>query len=334
MKRTIALLITVLAFALAGAWLGPPEAASAPIVIKIVNVTSQNSTKGQSWEYFKKLAEERLRGKVVVQHFHSGQLFGQAQKMGALQAGAIQFISPATGLYTKLFPSWALWELPYLFNTPEELRRAAEDPKIGGRIFADAEKKGMKAFGLWLNGFRLVGTWKRPVRKLEDLQGLKLRVIPGKVYRDAFSALGANVVSIAWGEIVPALQQKVVDAIEPTASNWESTKLYELARHITFTNHILANYVVATNKKWWDDLPADIRKELDQIMKETTDYNWKLVADEDAKAVEKMKAAGTNFYDLEPAERKRWVAKARMVHKDYEKTVGKDVLQAVYNLGK
>lgn len=330
--RKMLVLPVAFALILAGWWAAPSGEAAEPIVIKIVNVTSQNSTKGQSWEYFKKLAEERLRGKVVVQHFHSGQLYGQAQKMGALQAGAIQFISPATGLYTKLFPAWAMWELPYLFNTPEELRRAANDPKIGDRIFAEAEKKGMKVFGLWLNGFRLVGTWKRPVQKLEDLQGLKLRVVPGKVYRDAFSALGANVVSIAWGEIVPALQQKVVDAIEPTASNWEAQKLYELARHITFTNHILANYVVATNKKWWDGLPGDIRKELAQIMKETTDYNWKLVADVDAKAVAKMKAAGTNFYELEPAERKRWVAKARMVHKDYEKTIGKDILQAVYNL--
>ena len=331
MRKTLVLLVAF-ALILAGWWAAPLGQAAEPIVIKIVNVTSQNSTKGQSWEYFKKLAEERLRGKVVVQHFHSGQLYGQAQKIAALQAGAIQFISPGTGLYTKIFPAWALWELPYLFNTPRDLRRAGDDPKIGGRLFAQAEKKGLKAFGLWLNGFRLVGTWKRPVQKLEDLQGLKLRVIPGKVYRDAFSALGANVVSIAWGEIVPALQQKVVDAIEPTASNWEAQKLHELAPHITFTNHILSNYVVTTNKKWWDGLPADIRRELAQIMKETTDYNWKLVEEVDRQAVEKMKAGGAKFFDLSPQERKRWVTRTQRVLKDYEKVVGKDVLQAVYRL--
>ena len=331
MKRKIALL-TALALALAGACLSPPEAVSAPIVIKISHATQLNSTKGQSFEYLKKLTEERLKGKVEVQHFHSAQLFGQVQGISALQAGAIHLIAPSTAIYTKLFPKFAVWELPYLWNSTDELRKAANDHKIGGKIFGEMEKKGLKSFGLWLNGYRLVGSWKRPIQKLEDLQGLKIRVIPAKQFRDTFAALGGNVVSIAWKEIVPALQNKVVDAVEPTASNWESTKLYELAPHITFTNHVLGSYVLATNKKWWDGLPSDIRKELAQIIKEATDYNWKLVADADAKAIEKMKAAGTKFYDLAPAERKRWIAKARGVHKDYEKVIGKDILQAVYNI--
>jgi TRAP-type C4-dicarboxylate transport system substrate-binding protein len=67
-------------------------------------------------------------------------------------------------------------------------------------------------------------------------------------------------------------------------------------------------------------------------MKETTDYNWKLVEEVDRQAVEKMKAAGTKFFDLSPEERKRWVAQTRKVLTDYEKTIGKDVMQAVYGL--
>lgn len=331
MKRGFVLLL-VMFIALAGAWLNPPESAAAPIVIKISHATTLTSTKGQTWEYFKKLCEERLKGKVEVQHFHSAQLFGQVQGISATQAGAVQLIAPSTSIYTKLFPKFAVWELPYLWNSTAELRKAANDPNIGGKIFAEMNKKGLHSFGLWLNGYRIMGSWKRPIRKLEDLQGLKVRVLPAKQFRDTFTALGGNVVSIAWKEITPALQQKVVDAIEPTASNWESTKLYELAPHITFTNHVLASYVVAANKKWWESLPNDIRKELDQIMKETTDFNWKLVADVDAKAVEKMKAAGTHFYTLTSAERKRWIIKARKVHKDYEKVIGKDILQKVYAL--
>jgi len=308
-------------------------ASAAPIVIKISHTTSLKSTKGQTWEHFKKLAEERLKGKVEVRHHHSHQLYGQRQGIQALQAGAIHLISPGTAIMTGEYPKFALFALPYMFKSPDVLRKLAASPEVGGKIFAEMPQKGLKFLAFWLNGYRFMGNSKRLVKRLEDFEGIKVRVPGGKIYRDTFKALGANVVSVSWKEIVTALQTKTVDGIEPTASNWEAQKLYELAPYITFTNHILATYVVATNQKWWDGLPADVRKELAQIMKETTDFNWNMVQKVNREAIEKMRATGkVQFHTLSDKEWKRWVGRMQPIYTRYEKVVGKDVMKAVYRM--
>lgn len=304
-----------------------------PIVIKISHETSLDSAKGQTWEYFKKLAEERLKGKVDVRHHHSGQLYGQQENISALQSGAIQFIAPGSGIYTGLFPKFAVLEFPYLYNPQETLRKVVASPDVGPKLFGDMPSKGLMFVAVWLNGYRIFGDTKKPVRKLEDLQGLKVRVPGGKVYRDVFQALGANVVSVNWNEIVTALQQGTVDAIEPTANNWEADKLYEIAPYLTETNHILSNYVIATNYKWWTSLPADIRDELKKILDETTEYNWRMTTQQNQKAIDNMKASGkAQVIGLSGEEMKRWIDRGRTVHKKYEDVVGKDIMEAIYRI--
>ena len=307
-------------------------AQAAPIEIKISHATSQLSAKGRTWDYFKKLCEERLAGKVKVSHHHSAQLYGQREGIQALQAGAVQFISPGAPLMTGDFPKMAVFGLPLMFDPADEIRQAAASPKIGGKIFDVMPAKNLKFVSFWLNGYRVVGSRKGPIKSIEDLGKVKIRVPGGKIYRDTFEALGGNVVAVSWSEIVSALQQGTVDAIEPTANNWESQKLYEIATDITYTNHILSTYIVATNNEWWNSLPGDIRGELEKILAETEAYNWKMTTDENTGAVERMKAAGAKFYELDPAEKKRWFDRVKPIHKQYEDVIGKDILDAVYEI--
>jgi len=309
------------------------QAQAGPIEIKVSHATSLQSTKGQTWEYFKKITEERLAGKVVVSHHHSAQLYGQKEGIQALQAGAVQLISPGAALMTGDFPKMALFALPFLFNDEEDMRTLAKHPLVKQKIFDEMPKKGLKFVAFWLNGFRFAGASKHPIRKLEDFGDIKIRVAGGKVYRDTFKALGANVVAVSWSEIVPALQQGTVDAVEPTASNWESEKLYEIAKYITFTNHLLSSYIVATNDAWWKSLPNDIRGELEKLLDETTDYNWKMTKEENQRAIERMKATGNvQFFNLTKEERKRWAEKVKPVHKEYESIIGKDLMDIAYKI--
>jgi len=302
------------------------------IDIKISHATALESTKGQTWEHFKQLAEERLGDRVLVRHHHSAQLYGQEEGISALQAGAVQLISPGAPLMTGVYPRMALFGLPFMFEPAEEVREVAADPEAGGKIFAEMPEKGLKFLAFWLNGYRLLGNSKRPIEKLEDLEGLKIRVPGGKVYRDTFAALGGNVVAVSWSEIVTALQQGTVDAIEPTASNWWADNLYELAPYITDTNHILSTYVVATNAQWWEGLPEDIRSELEEIMAETTEYNWQMVQEANQHAIEQMKADGATFTELSPEEKQRWFEQVKPVHAQYEDVIGKDILDATYEI--
>ena len=113
---------------------------------------------------------------------------------------------------------------------------------------------------------------------------------------------------------------------------WSSQKLYEIAPDITYTKHILSVYVVATNAKWWDSLPNDIRKELKSALDETTKYNWEMVKKANSEAVSSMKAKGAKFHSLSPSETKRWFNKVKSVHKQYEDVIGKEMLNEVYKI--
>jgi len=313
---------------------GNIEAQAEPIEIKISHATSLISAKGQTWEFFKKLVDERLAGKVTVRHHHSAQLYGQREGIQALQAGAVQFISPGAPLLTGDFPKFAVFGLPMMYDPADEIRQAAASPEIGGKIFAEMPEKNMKFIAFWLNGYRVVGSRKGPIRTLEDLAKVKIRTPGGKIYRDTFKALGANVVAVSWKEIHSALQLGTVDAIEPTPNNWESEKLYELAPYITTTNHVLSVYVVATNAEWWDSLPGDIRDELEDILAETTEFNWEMTSKENAAALERMQLDGAEIYNLTPEERARWFERLKPVHAQYEDVIGKDILDAVYEITK
>ena len=305
-----------------------PQSSGQKVIVKVSSDTGPDSLKGKTWEHFKQVAESKLPGKVEVQIFHSGSLYKQDEQVSALQQGNVQFISPGSATYTGLVPSLGIYELPYTFKSYQMVIDAAKDPVISGKVQGDMEAKGIMSVGTWLNGYRLVGTAGAPITKLEDFQGVKIRTPPGKVYVETFKALGANVVPVNWQEIHTALQQGIVDAIEPTANNWWVEKLNEQAPNITYSDHILSTYVVGTNKQWWDGLPADIRQGLKEAMDETTQFNIESTKKDNEDAVAKMKAddPNTKFYNLTPEEFDRWRNAVKPVINSFQDVVGADVL--------
>ena len=136
---------------------------------------------------------------------------------------------------------------------------------------------------------------------------------------------------MSWSEITTALQQGVVDAIEPTGNNWTADKLYEIAPYVTTSDHMLSTYIVLTNEQWWASLPDDIRAQLTQILKETTDYNWKITEEENNAALDEI-AANPNgeLVRLTPDELKQWQAAVRPLYTKYAGSIGKDIMDAVY----
>ena len=147
MKKSIAILFIIGCFMFTTVLAG--TAAAKEIVIKFAHVTGIKSIKGQTGEYFKKLVHERLKGKVKVQHFHSGQLYSDATKaIQACELGAVQMIAPSTAKYTGEFPKLQVFDLPFLFTSGDMMLSAMKSPDIGGKLFANLEKKGLKKVGL------------------------------------------------------------------------------------------------------------------------------------------------------------------------------------------
>ncbi len=307
-----------------------------PIVIKISHDTAPTGPKALAFEHFKKLANQRLEGKVEVQHYHSGQLYkSDEESVSALQAGAIQMVSPTAAKWQPLIPEFALFTLPYVFVNTDMMKESLLSPSIGGKIIGRLKEKGLHYLTVWDNGFRQQLNTKHPILEPKDLKGLKIRIQASKVFEAYFKHAGANPQVIAWSEAPTALQQGVIDGIECATPHIWASKLHELARYITFTNHVYSAYIVATNEKFWSGLPADIRASLEQCVKDTTDWQWADNKKRTKNYVDKVLDAGlAQVIYLSHKDLANWASFFRPVHKQFEKTVGKDVLEALYDLAK
>jgi C4-dicarboxylate-binding protein DctP len=293
-----------------------------------INDIQQNTVKGQSWDLFKKLVEERLPGEATIEVSHGEALFDQKTMVQALQLGAVQFISPVVGVYSGTFPKLSVLVLPYLMPSPEAIEEVMKDPELGGVLFDDMRAKGIEPLGVWLNGPRDIGrTGSKPVLVPADVKGLKIRVPPGRNYVDTFKLLGANVTTMSWGEVPTALRQGVIDAVEPVPHAWAASHMYETAKQITRTEYIWDFYIVATNKAWWDGLDPKVRDTMKTAMDEATKWNWENTAEENRKARATMAAGGATIHELTPEQRKAWVDAVKPLWDSLgTELVGKDVM--------
>lgn len=325
----------VAASVLALAVLQFPPALAAPIKIVVANDIEPSSVKGRTWEYFKELASKELGDKVKIDVSHGEALFNQKSLVQAVQLGAIQFISPAVGIYSGAFPKVTVLVLPYLMPSPAAIREAMNDPKVGIPLMEDLRKTNVEPLAAWLNGPRDIGTTAlKPILTPADMKGVKIRVPPGANYVETFKALGANVTTMAWGEVPTALRQGVIDAVEPTPNAWLSAHLYETAKQITRTEYIWDFYIVAVNKTWWDKLPADVRAGLKRAIDRATDWNWENTAIANREAYEKIRAAGATINDLTPEQRKAWADAVKPVWSSLgDGLVGKEVMSRLVQIG-
>jgi len=297
MKTIHRLRRTLLATALAAGALALPFAASAqaPIVIKFSHVVAEQTPKGQGALKFKELAEKKLPGKVQVQVFPSSQLFGDAKELEALLLGDVQFIAPSLSKFDRYTKKIQVFDLPFLFDDIEAVDRFQSGPQ--GKALLEAMKgRGLLGLGYWHNGMKQLSTNKDKLVRPDDVKGLKFRIQASDVLEAQFRALGSNPQKMAFAEVYQALQTGVVDGQENTWSNIYSQKFHEVQKTIAETNHGVIDYMVVTNVKWWDGLPADVRKGLSEAMTEATAHANKLALD--INEADRKKIAGTKIIEI------------------------------------
>ncbi|MBW8268692.1 TRAP transporter substrate-binding protein [Caldovatus aquaticus] len=321
---------------LAALALAPCGAARAQAATRIVinNDTQATSLKGQTWELFKREIEAELGPRVQVQLHHSGTLYDQRGQVQALQLGAIQFIAPVAGIYAATAPKLAVLGLPYLLPTPRALQAVIEDEDLSRALFGELRAKAMEPVAFWLNGHRDVGRRGTPILRPADMRGVKIRVPAGANYVEAFRQLGANVVTIDWGEVPTALAQGVIDAVEPVANAWLASKLYEIANHITRIGYVLDFYVVCTNKAWWERLPAATREAVRRSLGKATEWNWANTERINEEAYQRIATLGATVHALTPEQRAEWREAMRPVWARLgNPLLGEEVMQRLARIG-
>src|SRR5437660_7643910 len=300
------------------------------IVIKFSHVVARETPKGKGAEYFKKLAEERTRGRVKVEVYPNSQLYKDGEEMEALQLGSVQMLAPSVAKFGPLgVREFEVFDLPYIFDNFAELHKVTGGP-VGELLMKKLESKGITGLAFWDNGFKDFSA-NKPLRMPSDYKGLKMRIQSSKVLNDEIKALGAIPQVLAFSEVYQALQTGVVDGTENPPSNFYTQKMQEVQKYFALTEHGVIEYAVIVNKKFWDGLPADIRTALDGAMKDSTKYANDIAKKENDDALEAVRKSGKTQIITLTADEKAQMKKALVsVHKENESRVGKDILAEVY----
>jgi len=308
--------------------------AQQPIIVKVSHVVAENTPKGQASLKFKELAEKRLPGKVQVQVFPNSSLFGDGKEMEALLLGDVQIIVPSLSKFDRYTKKLQVFDLPFLFQDIAAVDRFQHSRE--GRALLDSMKsKGIKGLGYWHNGMKELSTNQPQLKLPADAKGLKFRIQQSDVLEAQFRALGANPQKMAFSEVYQALQTGVVDGQENTWSNIYSQKFFEVQKTIAVTNHGVIDYMVITNAKWWDGLPADIRKGLQEAMDEATAYGNGLANEFNERDRKRIEEAGkAKIQTLSKSDLAAWQKAMAPVWKKFEPDIGKDLVQAALKANK
>ena len=322
--------ISGLFLGLAVATLSMAVLAEEPIVIKFSHVVAVDTPKGKGAEFFKKKAEELTKGRVKVEVYPNSQLYKDKEEMEALQLGAVQMLAPSLAKFGPLgAKEFEVFDLPYIFNDYDDLRKVTMGP-VGKQLFTKLEPKGIKGLAYWDNGFMAFSA-NKPLKAPEDFKGQKMRIQSSKVLEEQTRILASIPQVMAFSEVYNALMTGVVDGTENPISNFYTQKMFEVQKYLTLTNHGYLGYAVIVNKKFWEELPADIRTKLEDAMEQSTRYANQIAQVENDQSLEAVKKSGKTEVIVPTKEEVAALKKALLpVHQKMESRIGKDIIQAVY----
>jgi tripartite ATP-independent transporter DctP family solute receptor len=257
-----------------------------------------------------------------VQVFPLGQLGGERSMTEQVQAGTLHMTAVTSGVLANFVPEMGIIELPFVYPNRETAYKVLDDKDVKERFAKFCDPKGFVFIGYTENEFRDMTNSKRPIKKPDDLKGLKLRVVESPLFIDTFKTLGANPTPLPFPEIYNALQQKVIDGQDNPLYTSNLMKFMEVNKFATVTNHILTECPVVVNKKFWSTLAP----EQQQIFREAAEVQIKVNREGNAKgsadAIEKAKALKVEVYVLTAQDRAVFKAAVKPVYDKYRGVFG------------
>jgi tripartite ATP-independent transporter DctP family solute receptor len=262
---------------------------------------------------FAELVAAKSGGKMTVKEFPSSQLGNELQQQSALQGGVQEMSAPAPTSLAGIVKEFGLLDYPFLVSNFKQADALLDGP-VGQALLAKLPEKGLVGLTFFDLGFRNVTNSKRPVTKGEDLDGLKLRVIPNPVFLETFRTFKANPVPMPFAELYPALETKAVDGQENPFSVILSNKFFEVQKYLSATNHVYAANIILVSKKFWDTLSPAEQKIMKDAAVEARDYQRQVSRDMAGKALAELKAKGMQVNELAPAEVTRMRTAVKPIH--------------------
>ena len=281
--------------------------------IKFGHLNNEGHPTSLGVKKFAEIVAAKSGSKIKVQEFAASALGNELQQQSALQGGVQEMLVASTTSLNGIVKEFGMLDFPFLFANAKQADAMVDGP-LGKMLSAKLAEKGVVVLGFFDMGFRNVTNGKRPITKPEDLEGLKLRVIPNPVFLETFKTFKANPLPMPFAELYNALESKAVDGQENPFSVILSNKFYEVNKFVSGTNHVYATNPVQISKRFWDKLSPVEQKLLQDAATETVAYQRGVSREAAAKAVGELKAKGMAFNELAPAEVTRMRAEVKPIH--------------------
>jgi tripartite ATP-independent transporter DctP family solute receptor len=283
-------------FASAALALSALGAGAAEIVLRSSDTHPDGYPTVEAVKYMGQLIEERTDGRIGVEVFHSAQLGEEKDTIEQTRFGVIDLNRISMAPFNGLIPETTVLSLPYLFRDVDHLH-AVLDSEIGQEILDAFTAHDLVALAYYDPGARSFYNNEKPIRTIEDMAGLKFRVIQSDVFVDMVAALGADATPMPYCEVYSAIETGVIEGAENNFPSYESSGHYEVAKHFTLDEHMMVPEVLVMSKASWDRLTPEDQEIVRQAAKDSIPFNREKWAEREKASEEKVRAAGVEIVE-------------------------------------
>ena len=327
-KKTFMSKMSTLATISAIVLLGTTQA-MAEVKARIGHAMPDTHPQAMAMNKFAELAATYTNNNVKVQAYHGGVLGSDEKQLQAVQSGTQElYIGTLSPLASKV-KEVQIWDLPFMFQNEKEVY-AVLDGESSREVFKKIEPSGLVGLTWTGMGFRNLSNSKRPVTKLEDVSGLKVRVMANPVALETRKTIGANAVPMAFSEVFPALEVKALDGQENPLVHMYSNKMQEVQKYISVTNHVYTPVALVASKKFWDTLSASDKAGLQKAATEAGLLQRKYLEQGDKDVMGKFKAAGVEVNQVSAVELARIQDRVKTVVVKFAPIIGEDFVKKFY----
>ena len=297
--------------------------------LKLATMTPLSHTYNVGANKLAELVKERSKGRIEIKVYSDGQLGkGERELLEAIQQGTVDVYVGSTAPISNFTPSMGILDIPFLFLDYAHADKVL-DGAIGQSLLADLEKSGFHGLVFWENGFRNLTNSKLAVKTPADAKGMKIRTQENKIHLAAWKTAGVNPVPMAWGEVYGALQQKIIDGQENPVAVIYSSKINEVQKFLSLTQHVYSPAVVIVSQKKWKNMPKEDQEMLLKTAREVAQFQRNAGRDAEEKQINELAAKGMNV--VKDVDKPAWQKAMQPVFAEFSNQFGKEKIDAILN---
>lgn len=308
----------------------PAQAQFAERTIKFTNGVAADHPVADGVKRMQAVLDAKTGGKIKINAFWSGSAGGDLQATQALRAGTQEMVCTSSSPLVGIVKELGVFDLPFLFANEKEADAVLDGP-AGAFFNQRLEAVGLINLAYWENGFRNLTNSRRPVNKVEDFKGVKVRVMQNNIFLDTFKTLGTNAVPMAFGEVFTALETKTIDGQENPFVTIDTSKFYEVQPYLSVTRHAYTPFLILYSKRLWDQLNPQEQAVLREAAIEGRDAQRASIRAQSDKALTALKGKGMKVNEVSASEQRRMFETVKPVYDKHQASIGPDAIKVVFD---